>query len=34
MPKDIPAGHYTLELTIEDKKGNKFGSGMIDFRVR
>ncbi len=34
MPEKIAPGSYTLELTIEDKKGNKFGNGVIDFRVK
>ncbi len=34
MPKEIAPGSYTLELTIEDKKGNKFGSAVTDFRIR
>jgi len=32
MPK-IDEGYYTLELTIEDKKGEKFGFGTIDFEI-
>lgn len=33
IPKLAP-GDYLLELTMEDKKGGKFGSGTIDFRIR
>jgi hypothetical protein len=31
---EIPAGNYTFELTIEDRKGNKFGHAAIDFQLR
>lgn len=34
MPPEIDSGHYSLELTIEDRKGDKFGSGAIEFRIR
>jgi len=34
LPEKIPSGSYTLELVIEDKKGNKFGNAVIDFRIR
>ncbi|MHB0955631.1 MAG: hypothetical protein ACYC0X_04555 [Pirellulaceae bacterium] len=34
MPEQIPSGAYTLELTIEDKKGAKYGNAVIDFRVK
>ena len=34
MPKDIRPGSYSLELILEDKKGKKFGSGVIEFRIR
>jgi len=34
MPTKIQSGSYTLELVIEDKKGNKFGNAVIDFRIR
>lgn len=34
IPEKIQSGSYTLELVIEDKKGDKFGSAIIDFRVR
>ena len=30
----IGRGYYTLELTVEDKKGGKFGGGTINFRIR
>ncbi len=34
LPKNIAPGPYTLELTLEDKIGNKFGNAVIDFRIR
>ncbi|MFW6114645.1 MAG: hypothetical protein ACOC7K_02805, partial [bacterium] len=34
MPREIDSGYYRLELTIEDRKGSKFGSGSIEFRIR
>ncbi len=34
IPRDLSTGYYTLELTLEDKIGQKFGSGTIDFRIR
>lgn len=34
MPRKIDSGYYRLELTIEDRKGSKFGSGSIEFRIR
>jgi hypothetical protein len=34
LPEQIQPGAYTLELTIEDKKGAKFGNAVIDFRVK
>ena len=34
LPDKISSGSYTLELVIEDKKGNKFGNAVIDFRIR
>lgn len=34
MPENIAPGPYTLELTIEDKKGGKFGNAVVDFRIR
>ena len=34
MPEHIQPGPYTLELTIEDKKGAKFGNAVIDFQVK
>lgn len=33
IPKDLYPGEYTLQLTIEDKVGNKFGQASIDFKV-
>jgi hypothetical protein len=34
LPENIEPGAYTLELTIEDKKGGKFGNAVVDFRVK
>jgi hypothetical protein len=34
LPEHIQPGPYTLELTIEDKKGAKFGNAVIDFQVK
>jgi hypothetical protein len=34
MPENIEPGAYTLELTIEDKKGDKFGNAVVDFRIK
>jgi hypothetical protein len=34
MPENIAPGAYTLELTIEDKKGGKFGNAVVDFRIK
>ncbi len=34
LPKDLRSGSYTLELTIEDKKGNKYGNAVTDLRIR
>jgi hypothetical protein len=34
MPEKIAPGSYTLELVVEDKKGGKFGSAVVDFRIR
>ena len=34
FPKELKPGHYTLELTIEDKKGEKFSTSVLDFRIR
>ena len=33
MPKTIAPGKYTLQLTIEDVKGKKFGQSSIEFRI-
>ncbi|MEZ6133518.1 MAG: hypothetical protein R3C53_01280 [Pirellulaceae bacterium] len=33
MPKQINPGQYTLKLTIEDMKGNKFGQTELDFQI-
>ena len=34
MPREIAPGAYTLQLTIEDKKGQKFGNSSIDFAIK
>ncbi len=34
LPENIAPGAYTLELTIEDKKGGKFGNALVDFRIK
>ena len=34
MPKRIEPGDYTLQLTVEDVKGNKFGQASVDFRIK
>jgi len=34
IPKRIDPGAYTLQLTMEDVKGNKFGQASIEFKVR
>jgi hypothetical protein len=34
IPKDVPAGSYTLRLTVEDVKGKKSSQSSIDFKVR
>ena len=34
VPRDLAPGYYTVELTIKDRKGDKFGSGSIDMKVR
>ena len=31
---EVAPGYYTLELTVEDRLGEKFGSASINFRVR
>lgn len=33
MPDDIEPGRYSLQLTIEDMKGHKFGQSKIDFQI-
>ena len=33
MPKEIEPGKYTLEVTIEDVKGNKFGQAFLEFEI-
>ena len=34
IPKQIAAGPYTLQLTIEDTQSNKIGQSTVTFRVR
>ena len=34
MPKNIPAGQYVLQLTIEDAQGKKFGQSSITFQIK
>lgn len=33
IPSELSPGSYTLELTIEDKKGNKSNNALLDFNV-
>ncbi len=33
MPKEIEPGKYTLEVTIEDVKGKKFGQAFLEFEI-
>jgi hypothetical protein len=33
IPSELPPGAYMLELTIEDKKGNKSNNALLDFNV-
>lgn len=33
VPKQLTAGEYTLQLTVEDQKGHKFGQGSAKFKV-
>ncbi len=33
MPRNIAPGRYTLELTLEDVKGEKFGQTFLDFEI-
>ena len=33
MPRNIAPGRYTLELTLEDVKGDKFGQTFLDFEI-
>ncbi|MFP6676019.1 MAG: hypothetical protein VB878_13135, partial [Pirellulaceae bacterium] len=34
IPKNLGPGKYRLRLTVEDRKGNKFGqSGPLEFEV-
>lgn len=34
MPKQIAAGNYTLQLTVEDTKGQKIGQSLIQFSIK
>mgnify|MGYP007026203210 CR=1 FL=1 len=34
MPKDIKRGHYLMQLTIEDLKGNKSNHATLEFWIR
>jgi hypothetical protein len=34
LPEKMEPGYYTLELTIEDKQGDKFGNAAIDFQIQ
>ena len=34
IPKDISPGEYTLQLTLEDMKGNKSGQASLRFKVK
>ena len=34
MPKQIYNGKYTLQLTVEDTKGQKIGQSSIEFTVK
>jgi hypothetical protein len=33
IPSELPPGAYTLELTIEDRKGSKSNNALLDFNV-
>jgi hypothetical protein len=33
IPSELGPGPYTLELTIEDKKGNKSNNALLDFNI-
>jgi hypothetical protein len=33
VPKQLTPGSYTLQLTVEDQKGHKFGQGSVKFAV-
>lgn len=33
IPKQLMPGDYTLQLTVEDQKGHKFGQGSVKFKV-
>lgn len=33
MPKSIPAGRYTLQLTVTDLNGDKIGQSSLDFTI-
>jgi hypothetical protein len=34
MPQRIQAGEHTLQLTIEDLQGKKFGQATVEFNIR
>jgi hypothetical protein len=34
VPKNLSPGEYTLQLTVEDQKGHKFGQGSVKLKVR
>jgi hypothetical protein len=33
IPSELAPGSYTLELTVEDKKGNKSNNALLDFNI-
>ncbi len=33
LPQDIPAGRYTLQLTVTDLNGDKIGQSSVDFTI-
>jgi hypothetical protein len=34
MPKNLEPGNYSLQLTMEDVKGQKFGQASLDFVLK
>ncbi|MBM4003488.1 MAG: hypothetical protein FJ295_09405 [Planctomycetes bacterium] len=34
LPKNLDPGAYSLQLTIEDVKGKKFGHGSVEFQIK